>query len=408
MAFVLRGDELTVVPDRLPAAGVVDRDGEEGVAVLLHDHADRLVIFAPAQLGLTGVDGVLEEVTEEDAEDRIRDQKMLRELHTGGEADSGGLGMPCVVSDDRVHGWVVAVGLRRRIRVLRVVLGEVGLDSVEVIPVRHVLKHYAMMAEVVTGAPALHDARLQHLKLLRLDAQEILHGLVSLVRDDLLLQIFHKEDQQMTQHEHAEQQQDTGEQRETADMAVPDRAGEQQDHRGRDERKEPRRHPEIMNLDGHQRLQDLVQKCRHRNHGTECHDERHEAGLPAVKVDGDVVLAEEEGRGADRQQIVDRKNKMKEDDPPVRPEIQHHQHEKQRGREVLHVHCREAELHQKPEDAHFSALPEDRAEKCAPLRKAETLLCRQVPHKKEWKCIQCFVDDQFGHSACPSRSVLKV
>ena len=43
MAFVLRGDELTVVPDRLPAAGVVDCDGEEGVAVLLHDHADRLV-----------------------------------------------------------------------------------------------------------------------------------------------------------------------------------------------------------------------------------------------------------------------------------------------------------------------------------------------------------------------------
>ena len=168
MAFVLRGDELAVVPDRLPAAGVVDRDGEAGVAVLLHDHADRLVgadvrgsghagaridrcvacsspgsarlsdesvgigrnsarfsdesagigvgrssarQSATAQLGLTGVDGVLEEVAEEDAEDRVRDQKMLRELHTGGEADPGGLGMPRVVRDDRVHGRVVAVGL---------------------------------------------------------------------------------------------------------------------------------------------------------------------------------------------------------------------------------------------------------------------------------------------------------
>ncbi len=221
----------------------------------------------------------------------------------------------------------------------------------EVIPVRQFLQHHAMMAEIVAGAPALHDARLQHLELLRLDAQEIFHGLVSLVRDDLLLQILHKEDQQMTQHEHTEQQQDTGEQCETADMAVPDRAGEQQDHRGRDERKQPRRHPEIMDLDGYQRPKDLVQKCRHRNHGTERHDERHDAGLPAVKIEGDVVLTEEEGRGADRQQIVDRKNKMKEDDPPVRPGIQHHQHEKQRGREVLHVHRREAELHQKPEDA---------------------------------------------------------
>ena len=157
MAFVLRGDELAVVPDRLPAAGVVDRDGEAGVAVLLHDHANGLVgtdicgsgdtgarincrvrsgggaglgsfrlgdgsagigpgrssarQSATAQLGLTGVDGVLKEVTEEDAEDRVRDQKMLRELHTGGEADPGGLGMPRVVRDDRVHGRVVAVGL---------------------------------------------------------------------------------------------------------------------------------------------------------------------------------------------------------------------------------------------------------------------------------------------------------
>ena len=258
--------------------------------------------------------------------------------------------MPRVVSDDRVHGRIVAVGLRRRILVLRVVLGEVGLNPMEIIPVRHVLKHHAMVAEIVAGAPALHDARLQHLKLLRLNAQEIFHGLVSLARDDLLLQILHKEDQQMTQHEHTEQQQDTGEQRETADMTIPDGAGEQQDHRRRDERKQPRRHPEIMDLDGHQRFQDLVQKCRHWNQGADRHDQRHEAGLPAVKIEGDVVLAEEEGRGADRQQIVDRKNKMEEDDPFIRPEIQHHQHEKQRGREVLHVHRREAELHQKPED----------------------------------------------------------
>ena len=259
--------------------------------------------------------------------------------------------MPSVVRDDRVHGRIVAVGLRRRILVLRVVLGEVGLNPMEIIPVRHVLKHHAMVAEIVAGAPALHDARLQHLKLLRLNAQEILHGLVSLTRDDLLLQILHKEDQQMTQHEHTEQQQDTGEQRETADMAVPDGAGEQQDHRGRDERKQPGRHPEIMDLDGHQRLQDLVQKCRHWNQGAERHDQRHEAGLPAVKIEGDVVLAEEEGRGADRQQIVDRKNKVEEDDPFIRPKIQHHQREEHRDREVLHVHCGEARLHQKPEDA---------------------------------------------------------
>lgn len=351
VALVLRGDELAVVPDRLSAAGVVDRDGEEGVAVLLHDHADRLVIFAPAQLGLTGVDGVLEEVTEEDAEDRVRNQKMLRELHTGGEADPGGLRMPRVVRDDRVHGRIIAVGLRRRILVLRVVLGEVGLDPMEVIPVCHILKHHTMMAEIVACAPAFHDARLQHLKLLRLDTQEIFHGLVSLTRDDLLLQILHKEDQQMTQHEHTEQQEDTGEQRETADMPVPDGAGEQQDHRGRDERKQPGRHPEIMDLDGHQRLQDLVQKCRHWNQGAERHDQRHEAGLPAVKIEGDVVLAEEEGRGADRQQIVECKNKVEEDDPFIRPEIQHHQREEHRGCEVLYVHRREAELHQEPEDA---------------------------------------------------------
>ena len=209
---------------------------------------------------------------------------MLRELYTGGEADPGGFRMPRVVSDDRVHGRVVAVGLRRRIRAHCVVLGEVGLDPMEVIPVRQILQHHAMMAEIVAGAPALHDARLQHLELLRLDAEEIFHGLVSLARDDLLLQILHKEDQQMTQHEHTEQQQDTGEQRETADMAIPDGAGEQQDHRRRDERKQPRRHPEIMDLDGHQRPQNLVQKGRHRNHGAERHDECHEAGLPAVKI----------------------------------------------------------------------------------------------------------------------------
>lgn len=253
VALVLRGDELAVVPDRLPAAGVVDRDGEAGVAVLLHDHANGLVgtdicgsgdtgarincrvrsgggaclgdgtarlgdgsagigpgrssarQSATAQLGLAGVDGVLEEVSEEDTEDRVRDQKMLRELHTGGEANPGGFRMPRVVRDDRVHGRIVAVGLRRRILVLRVVLGEVGLNPMEIIPVRHVLKHHAMVAEIVAGTPALHEARLQHLKLLRLNAQEILHGLVSLTRDDLLLQILHKEDQQMAQHEHTEQ-----------------------------------------------------------------------------------------------------------------------------------------------------------------------------------------------------------
>ena len=43
VALVLRGDELALVPDRLPAAGVVDHDRETGVAVLLHDHADSLV-----------------------------------------------------------------------------------------------------------------------------------------------------------------------------------------------------------------------------------------------------------------------------------------------------------------------------------------------------------------------------
>ena len=350
MALVLRGDELAGVPDRFPTAGVVDRDGEAGVAVLLHDHADGLVIRATAQLSFTGVDGVLEEVPEEDAEDRVRDQKMLRKLHTGGEADPGGFRMPRVVRDDGIHGRIVAVGLRWRILVFCIVLGEVGLDPMEVIPVRHVLKHHAMMAEIVAGTPALQDARLQHLELLRLNAQEILHRLISLALDDLLLQILHKEDQQMTQHEHAEQQEDTGEQRETADMAVTDGAGEQQDHRRRDEGKQPRRHPEIMDLDGHQRLQDLVQKCRHWNQGAERHDQRHEAGLPAVKIERDVVLAEEEGRGADREQIVDRKNKMEEDDPLIRPEIQYHQHEKHRQREVLHVHRREAELHQKPEE----------------------------------------------------------
>ena len=221
----------------------------------------------------------------------------------------------------------------------------------EVIPVRQFLQHHAMVAEIVAGTPALHDARLQHLKLLRLNAQEILHGLVSLTRDDLLLQILHKEDQEMAQHEHTEQQQDTGEQRETADMSASNVSCEQQDHRGRDERKQPGRHPEIMDLDGHQRFQDLVQKCRHWNQGADRHDQRHEAGLPAVKIEGDVVLTEEEGRGADRQQIVERKNKMEEDDPFIRPEIHHHQREEHRDREVLHVHCGEAGLHQKPEDA---------------------------------------------------------
>ncbi len=172
VTFVLRGDELALVPDRLPAAGVVDHDGEAGVAVLLYDHADGLIRTdirsrghadaridrrgrgggseavgcgrnsihlgdesagiglgrssarrcATTQLSLTGVDGILEEVSEEDTEDRVRNQKTLRELYTGGEADPGGFRMPRVVSDDRVHGRVVTVGLRRRIHVLCSVL----------------------------------------------------------------------------------------------------------------------------------------------------------------------------------------------------------------------------------------------------------------------------------------------
>ena len=265
-----------------------------------------------------------------------------------------------------------------------------------------------VMAEIVPDTTCFRDALPQHLVLLALYAEQILHRFVSFIGDDLFLQIFHEENHEVAQHEHAEKQQDTRQKCETADRAAADRTGEQQDHGGRNERQQPGRHAEIKDLYGHQRLQDTAQKCRHRPKRRCGEEQRDDAGLPGMEVEVDVVLAQEEGGGTDRQQVVNDEDELEDGDPDISFYDVNRQCQEDRERQILYIDARKSGLYQQCKQAEIGELPQEHGDDRPLQRVAEVIAHREEAQWEEWQGIQHFVDDQFAHSVSPSLNARNV
>ena len=153
--------------------------------------------------------------------------------------------------------------------------------------------------------------------LVRLDLQELFHGFRFCRGFRLVLKETQKHDQCVADEEHADEQQDSGNEICLIKISVPDIACEKEDDHCGGKGQKPRGLPDRRRLDRGETVDDLHEPLHHKPGGEKHQKQCDNAGLPGVESAVQKLSVDKKGGGADHHEVVQDKGVLEGDDSDV-------------------------------------------------------------------------------------------